>query len=94
MTTTPQDIISDADVVRVHANANFGSVTPRDVLADGVWKYSMGHSGGWTQMVILREHGLITKCKRGCKAVLTAKGKAYLRSLNTRNPVHSIGETP
>jgi hypothetical protein len=95
MTPTPQDIISDADVTRVHGHANFGSMTPRDVLADGVWKYSMGYTGGWTQLTILMEHHLITKPKPGSyKADLTVKGKAYLRSLNTKNPVHSRGETP
>lgn len=83
----PEDIISDADVLRVHAHANFGTMTPREVLADGVWKYSMGYSGGSTQLAILREHGLVTK-PRGIsyRADLTEKGKRYLRSLNPPRP--------
>lgn len=89
----PNEIISDEEVKRVHGHANFGTMTPREVLADGVWKYSMGYSGGHTQLCILLEHKLITKPKPGSyKANLTVKGKAYLRSLNPANPADWMGE--
>ncbi len=85
--TGPEEIISDERVAFVHANANFGTMTPREVLADGVWKYSMGYSGGSTQLAILREHGLVTNRKGiSYHADLTAKGKKYLRSLNPPPP--------
>lgn len=88
---TPEDIIPEEDVIRVHAYANFGSMTPRDVLADGVWQYAIGFQGGATQVQILREHGLITgKNGKGktSKASLTEKGKRYARAL------HYIGVWP
>lgn len=75
----PEDIISDEEVERIHAHANFGSMTPREVLEDGVRKYAVGYNGGFTQMTILREHGLITKPK-GYTANLTEKGKRYARA--------------
>ena len=79
---TPEEIISDAELLRVHGYANFGDMTPREVVNDGVRKYAVGFSAGYTQMTILREHGLITKPKPGrYGANLTAKGKRYARSI-------------
>jgi hypothetical protein len=76
------DIISDDEVVRVHGYANFGSMTPREVVNDGVRKYAVGYTGGSTQVAILREHGLITQTKgAGYRANLTEKGKRYARAI-------------
>ncbi|MDN3713375.1 hypothetical protein QWZ10_19510 [Paracoccus cavernae] len=75
------EIISDAEIIAVHANANFGDMTPREVVNDGVRKYAIGYSGGHTQQCILREHGLITKGK-GYNADLTKKGKEYARAID------------
>ena len=36
------DIIDDKKLNEVHGNANFGSMTPREVVNDGVLKYSTG----------------------------------------------------
>jgi hypothetical protein len=77
-------MISEEELKAVHGNANFGGMTPREVVNDGVLKYSMGYTGGHTQMQILREHGLITKPK-GYRADLTEKGKKYLREQLSRN---------
>lgn len=75
------EIISDAEVDRVHGRANFGGMTPREVLADGVLKYAYGYSAGYTQLTILREHGLIRKPKPGSYySTLTKKGQEYLRA--------------
>jgi hypothetical protein len=80
--TEAHDIISDEEIARVHANANFGSMTPREVVNDGVQKYAVGYQGGSTQVAILREHGLISKPKNyGYKANLTEKGKRYARAI-------------
>lgn len=80
---TPQEIISDEEITRVHGYANFGSMTPRQVVNDGVHKYAIGYTGGSTQVAILREHGLITATKNAAyRANLTQKGKAYARSIN------------
>lgn len=75
-------LISDAEIARVHAHANFGDMTPREVVNDGVRKYAFGYQGGHTQLTILLEHGLITRPRPGsCQADLTSKGKAYARVL-------------
>lgn len=71
-------MISDEKIIQVHGSANFGGMTPREVVNDGVLKYAMGFTGGATQMAILRGHGLITKPK-GYRADLTKRGKEYLR---------------
>lgn len=75
-----EDIVTDAEVIRVHAHANFGPMSPREVVNDGVRKYAVGYSGGHTQQCILYEHGLIGKPK-GYSANLTKKGKEYARAL-------------
>ena len=78
----PVSIISDDEVIRVHANANFGDMTPRDVVDEGVLKYAFGYASGYTQMTILLEHGLIYKPNSGSyHSSLTKKGFRYLRSL-------------
>ena len=78
---TPEQIISDKDVTRVHGNANFGNMTPREVLADGVLKYAMGYTSGYTQLCILLEHKLIRKPKPGrYYSTLTILGQKYLRA--------------
>lgn len=80
--TAPESIISDEEITRVHAYANFGSMSPREVVNDGVRKYAVGYTVGGTQVAILREHGLITATKgAGYKANLTEKGKRYARSI-------------
>lgn len=76
------ELISDAEIARIHDHANFGSMSPRDVVNDGVRKYAVGYEGGSTQIAILLEHGLITKPRPGSYAAnLTAKGKRYARVL-------------
>lgn len=80
-TTTSAKIITDTEVIRVHGHANFGTMTPRQVIADGVLKYAYGYSGGHTQLCILLEHKLIRKPKPGSyHSTLTKKGQAYLRA--------------
>ena len=90
MSDKPEQIITDDEIIHVHANANFGSMTPREVVNDGVRKYAVGYQGGSTQLAILREHGLITAPK-GCgyKANLTEKGKRYARSIYHEKPTLS-----
>lgn len=67
------EIISDEEIERVHANAKFGYTTKREVVRLGVLKAASGYHQGFTSETIIREHGLITK-----KYSLTRKGKAYL----------------
>ena len=82
MSEAPTDIISDAEIERVHGHANFCSMSKRGVVNEGVLKYAFGFSGGHTQLCILLEHGLIRKPPMGREiAPLTKRGQRYLRSV-------------
>jgi hypothetical protein len=85
MTNTYEEliaIVSDEEITKVHGYANFGSMTPREAVNDGVRKTAVGYHCGHTQFTILREHGLITRPRPGSyDANLTKKGKAYARVL-------------
>lgn len=75
-------IISDDEIARVHAHANFGSMSPREVVNEGVRKTAVGYHCGSTQLHILRDHGLVTKPSPGSSDCdLTKKGKNYARVL-------------
>ena len=75
----PEEIISDADVERVHGNANFGSRSKRDVLKWGVLQTAAGFQTGSTARQIMQEHGLIgTRRDRYKVPALTKKGRQYL----------------
>ena len=73
-------MISDEQLDRVHAYANFGDMSNRDVLIDGLLNLAVGFSCGHTQLQILREHGLTLGSRRnvGYTPKLSAKGKKYL----------------
>ncbi len=75
-------VIPDDEIDRVHGNANFGpDLTKRQVVTEGVVKYSLGFKGGHTQLCILLEHGLIKPPNPGSyRSTLTPKGRIYLRA--------------
>jgi hypothetical protein len=80
--SSTSEIISDAEIERVHANAQFGDMPKRDVVDDGVLQFVFGYDTGHTQMTILREHGLLRASRpRSYRADLSAKGKDYLRAM-------------
>lgn len=88
--TTPAEIVTDAEVERVHANANFGPcLTKRDVVDEGVLTYAFGFTSGYTQITILREHGLIEKPDR-YNSHLTKKGYRYLHAMFNNVPLSKI----
>jgi len=68
-----QDIISDDEIIRVHANANFGDYEPRYIVNYGLLKCASGYYQGSTSRAILTDHNLIDKHYK-----LTAKGRMYL----------------
>ncbi|GHB27506.1 hypothetical protein GCM10007094_14790 [Pseudovibrio japonicus] len=75
-----EEIISDAEIERVHANANFGDMAKRDVVNSGVIKAAFGYGTGSTAYRILRDHRLVKKFdRRGLR--LTQLGYRYLRSI-------------
>lgn len=73
MTQKTEEIITDEEIDRVHANANFGSMGKRQVVNQGVLKCASGYYQGSTYTQIIKEHGLINE-----RYKLTPKGKAYL----------------
>ena len=82
MSDKPEDIISDEEIERVHANANFGSMGKRQVVNQGVLKCASGYHQGSTSNHILRDHGLVTKNYR-----LTNKGQRYLWAAFNSKPM-------
>lgn len=70
---TPEEIITDEEIERVHANADFGSMSKRAVVNLGVLKVAAKLRMGHTATKICSEHGLITKGYN-----LTKKGRQYL----------------
>ncbi|WP_296763779.1 hypothetical protein [Sediminimonas sp.] len=76
----PEQIISDESVEEVHANANFESMTKREVVNVGVVQSVLGFSMGHTMHQIILEHGLVKKSSGVCPK-LTAKGQRYLHAI-------------
>jgi hypothetical protein len=68
-----KEIISDEEIEKVHANADFGGMSKRDVVNQGVLKCASGYYQGHTSTQIITKHGLVTKDYE-----LTAKGRTYL----------------
>ena len=74
-------LISEEEVYRVHGNADFGSMTPRDVVNRGVLNVSKGwHSGSVMQSIIL-EHKLAWSRKSQSPMKLKPKGRRYLEAM-------------
>ena len=48
----PEEIITDEEIERVHANANFGSIGKRQVINQGVLKCACGYYQGHTSTQI------------------------------------------
>ena len=70
---TPEEIITDEEISRVHGFANFGNMSERDVVNFGVLKCACGYYQGSTSRAIITEHRLINK-----KYLITQKGREYL----------------
>lgn len=85
MSHDPKEIISDEEIERVHANANFGSMDKRTVVNQGVLKCASGYYQGSTSNAIIKEHGLVT-----AEYELTQKGKAYLWAAFSNPPELSV----
>lgn len=66
--------ISDAEIDRVHGNANFGdSLSKRDIVNQALLKAACGYHQGYTARRILLDHKLVNE-----EYILTAKGREYL----------------
>lgn len=82
---TPEDIIPDSEIERVHANANFGSMPKRSVVDEALLKAACGYHSGATAKAIIEEHGLINSVKRSGLGSLTARGRSYLWAVFSRS---------
>ena len=76
-----RNVVSDEEIERVHAYANFGDMPKRDVVDEGVLKVALGYGMGHTMQQIIAEHGLIWTPRGNRKLHLSKKGEKYLRSM-------------
>lgn len=75
----PQDIVSDEDIEMNHVG-NFGTMSPRRVVDEGVLKTALGYHSGRTVRMILCAHQLIHSEDEDDSS-LSTKGLRYLRAL-------------
>lgn len=76
---TCEELISDEEITRVHANANFGSsLTKRMIVKQALLKCACGYHNGSTAQSIIAEHGLIRGTYRRGYHSLTPLGRKYL----------------
>lgn len=82
MTEKPSDIVSEEEIIRVHANANFGLMSAREVVGETVLKFAVGYGTGHTAECIVIEHGLASRPRgRFDTPRLTKKGLRYARAV-------------
>ena len=70
---TVEQILTDEQINIAWGNANFGSISKRNVVAGALLKCASGYYTGNTAKCIIEELGLVTK-----KWTLTTLGKRYL----------------
>ncbi|HEY8947994.1 MAG TPA: hypothetical protein VIM56_03820 [Rhizomicrobium sp.] len=93
---TTRQIVSDEDIERVHGNANFGSLSKRGVVDEGVLTAAFGFHCGSTMRAILQEHRLTKAASAtergrfGDRMRLTQRGFEYLRALFGNVPAHHL----
>lgn len=85
MSEKPEEIITDEEIERVHANANFGNMAKRTVVNQGVLKCASGYYQGNTSTQIIKQHGLVDQ-----QYELTPKGRAYLWAAFSNPPEQSV----
>jgi len=72
-----EQIISDEDVARVHGSADFGDMTARRVVDQGVSNVALGYHCGSVMQSILIEHGLAWPRSGESPKHLKPKGQRY-----------------
>ena len=86
------ELLPEDDVIKVHACANFGSMTPRQVVDEGVLKAALGYHHGSTARAILLEHGLMREIGKHRTPGLTSEGARYLKALFPRQAVERLAD--
>lgn len=79
---SPDEIITEQEIIDVHGGADFGVMSKRDVVNQNLLKVACGYVPGRTAISILKVHGLIKEHRliNGLFA-LTDKGGKYLWSV-------------
>ena len=75
------DLITDKAIEIVFEGTNFGSRTPRELIAKDLYQVSRGQHVGYTMQCCLLELGLINHSRYN-KYAITAIGEKYLEILN------------
>ena len=93
---TPKELITDEDIERVHAHANFGDPRKRDVVDGALLKAVCKMHNGSTANNILAAHGLVKLAYRR-RPKLTDLGRKYLYAickpaLNTQHAIEKMVE--
>lgn len=75
----PEEIVTDAELVKASGNANFGSQQPRNVIKFVLLQYVCGYHSGGTAQAICNDLALVRNSRNSRRAPsLTKKGKDYL----------------
>ena len=75
----PEEIVSDAELKEASGYANFGTASPREVLAYGLLQTACGYHTGGTVRSIMRDLNMVGLPKNRHKApTLRKRGREYL----------------
>jgi len=79
---TAEELITDGAIEIVFANTNFGSRTPREMIAKDLKAISDGYHIGYTMQCCLAELGLTFKKSGHQNYGVSIIGKKYLEIIN------------
>lgn len=80
----PEEIITDTEILYIHANACFGGTLPRMVVNEALLKCACGYHNGSTARRIIIEHGLVKPGRTTGRTALTKKGREYLYAVYSK----------
>lgn len=86
-----EDLITDAAIEIVFDNTNFGSRTPRDLIAKDLDQISRGQHVGHTMQCCLMELGLIYRLDPGFKRKygIAPLGRKYLEIVKDHQKINA-----
>lgn len=79
MSQSPEELISDEDLIAAFGNANFGPVSPRYILSSSLLKTACGYHTGSTARAIMVDLRLVTSgALPYAVPTLRKRGREYL----------------
>lgn len=88
-------MISDEKILKVHGSADFGGVSPREIVDESVLKVALGYSVGSTARRILRDHRLVLRTGDPYRHTmrLSKRGFQYLHGMisDDKLSIRSLG---